>query len=285
MFTHDKFVEGQSYDLRKYLVEVTPIKTPFTNLLLGKSVKASNPVMNWITQEINENAAVTLPEGADAPNPVDDAATPFSNYTELIGATATVSNTAQYSSATGISNLLMTEVDRKSKALKLRIEDKLINGVKSYDSATKTYKTDGILAQIASDNKVTHTDFTEDKFLDTIEKLYDAGAGEDMVCYLPARMKLALNGFTQFQHFAKDKFAGVDVDVYVTPFGNVKFALTEKINNKLFIVNPGYLELGELIPFHAIVQPQSGSKQSIYLETQLGLKLLNPLAAASFAIE
>src|SRR5690606_30944747 len=107
MFTTEKFVEGQSYDLRKYLVDITPNKTPFTNLLLSKTVKADNPVMNWITVAINENAAVTMPEGGDAPNPVDDATTPLSNYCELIGATATVSNTAQYSSALGIADLLM----------------------------------------------------------------------------------------------------------------------------------------------------------------------------------
>jgi hypothetical protein len=106
-----------------------------------------------------------------------------------------------------------------------------------------------------------------------------------MVCFLPARMKLELNGFTNFQHFAKDKMAGVDVDVYVSPFGNVTFVLTEKIKDKLFIVNPDYLELGELIPFHAQVEPVSGSKQSIYLEWQGGLKLLNAKAAASFSIE
>lgn len=285
IFSTDKFVEGQSYDLRKYLVDVTPQKTPFTNLLLTKTVRADNPVVNWITVAINEDAAVTLAEGADAPTPADDTATPLSNYCELQGVTATVSNSAQYSSATGITDLLMTEVDRKTRSLKLKIENTLINGTKSYNSSTKTYTTDGILAQIHSGNKVTDAAFTETKFLDTIETIYNAGAGEDMVCFLPARMKLTLNGFHEFQWFAKDRMAGVDVDVYTSPFGNVNFALTEKITNKLFVVNPSYLELAELIPFHGIVQPVSGSKQSIYLETQYCLKLLNPKAAASFEIE
>jgi hypothetical protein len=284
IFTTDKFVPGQSFDMKDVLIQTTPVKTPFSTLLLNKTVKANAVNMEWIEEAINENAAVTLGEGADAPDRVDDTLAPLSNYCELIGATASVSNTAQNSSAIGVSDLLAKDVANKTKAIKLKIEDRLINGVKGFTAATKTYTTAGILNQIHADNKVSHTEFTEDKFLETIEKIYNAGASANMTCFLPAKMKLKLNGFTNFQHFAKDKMAGVDVDVYVTPYGNVTFVLTEKITDKLFITNPDYLELGELIPFHAQVEPVSGSKQSIYLEWQGGLKLLNAKAASSFEI-
>lgn len=284
MFTTDKFVAGQNIDLKDVLIQTTPVRTPFTTLLLGKTVKAEGITMNWIEEAINEGAVQTLGEGADAPNRVDDTLSPMSNYCELLGATASVSNSAQYSKAIGISDLLAKDVHNKTLAMKLAIEDRLINGKKGYTSATKTYKTGGILEQIHADNKVSNATFTETKFIETIEKLYTAGANGDMVVFLPAQMKLKVNEFKNFQYFAKDKMAGVDVDTYVTPFGNVRFTLTEKIANSLFIVNPAYLELGELIPFHAQVEPVSGSKQSIYLETQLGLKLLNSKAGASFTI-
>ncbi|GGG16206.1 SU10 major capsid protein [Paenibacillus aceti] len=283
-FTTDNFVPGQNIDMKDVLIQTTPVKTPFTTLLLNKTVKATSPTMNWIEEAINEAAAVTLAESADAPDRVDDSLEPMSNFCELIGVTAAVSNTAQHSSAVGIGDLLAKDIANKTKAIKLAIEDRLINGVKGFESATKTYKTDGILEQINTANQVTNATFTETKFLETIEKMYNAGSGDNMLCYLPAQMKLKLNDFKNFQYFAKDSLAGVDVEEYVSPFGRVRFVLTEKITNKLFVVNPEYLELGILIPFHGQVEPVSGSKQSVYLETQFGLKLLNSKAAASFAI-
>lgn len=284
MFTTDKFVAGQNIDLKDVLIQTTPVRTPFTTLLLGKTVKAEAVTMNWIEEAINENAVQTLGEGADAPNRVDDTLSPMSNYAELLGVTASVSNSAQASKAIGIGDLLAKDVANKTLALKLAIEDRLINGQKGFTSATKTYKTGGILEQINATNKVTNGTFTETKFLETIEKLYTAGANGEMVVFLPAQMKLKVNEFKNFQYFAKDKLAGVDVDVYTSAFGSVRFVLTEKIQNGLFIVNPSYLELGELIPVHGQVEPVSGSKQSIYIEWQGGLKLLNSKAAASFTI-
>ncbi|MEA5023927.1 hypothetical protein SDC9_15175 [bioreactor metagenome] len=284
MFTQDKFVTGQSIDMKDVLIQTTPILTPFTTLLLPKTVKAENATLNWIEEAINENAVVTMGEGGDAPSPVDDTLTPKSNYCQLVGATATVSNTAQYTNAKGISDLLAHEVVKKTKAMKIGMENILINGTKGYTSATKTYTTDGILAQINAANQVTNTTFTKAKFEEVVGKMYDAGVNDEMLCFIPASMKITLNGFNNVEFLARDMFLGFDTERYVTPYGIVTFVLSEKLNNKLFVVNPNYLELAELIPFHATPQPVSGSKQSIYLETQFGLKLLNSKAGASFAI-
>ncbi|WP_273484741.1 DUF5309 domain-containing protein [Desulforamulus ruminis] len=284
MFTQDKFVAGQSIDMKDVLIQTTPILTPFTTMLLPKTVKAENVTLNWIEEAINENAAVTLGEGADAPNPVDDTLSLISNHCELIGVTATVSNTAQATTAKGISDLLAHETIKKTKAIKMKMENILINGTKGYTSATKTYTTDGILAQINPANQVNNTSFTKAKFEEVVGKMYDAGVNDEMICFLPAQMKISLNSFSNVEFLARDMFLGFDTERYVTPYGIVTFVLSEKLNNKLFIVNPNYLELAELIPFHAVPQAVSGSKQSVYLETQFGLKLLNTKAAASFAI-
>ncbi|HZK44104.1 MAG TPA: DUF5309 family protein [Syntrophomonadaceae bacterium] len=284
MFTQDKFIEGQSIDLKDVLIQTTPILTPFTTLLLPKTVKAENVTLNWIEEAINENAVMTLGEGADAPNPVDDTLELLSNYCELIGATAVVSNTAQSTNAKGISDLIAYETVKKTKAMKLKMEDILINGVKDYTSATKTYKTDGILAQINEDNQVTNATFTKAKFEEVVSKVYDAGVSDEMICFLPASLKVKLNEFNNVEFMARDMFQGFDTELYVTTYGRIRFVLSEKLDDKLFIVNPNYLELAELIPFHAVPQAVSGSKQSIFLETQFGLKLLNSRAGASFAI-
>ena len=60
MFTSDKFLDGQSIDLKNEIIELQPQKFPFSTLLLSKAVKANNPVMSWITEEINPDSAKTL---------------------------------------------------------------------------------------------------------------------------------------------------------------------------------------------------------------------------------
>ncbi|WP_346200134.1 DUF5309 family protein [Caldifermentibacillus hisashii] len=285
MFTHDKFVEGQSVDLKDVLIQTTPIITPFTTYMLNKTVKATAPEVSWIEEEINLLSAKTIAEGGNAPDYVGDGSELLSNYLELVGATATVSNTAQHASAVGVSDLMAKEVANKTKAIKMYIENILINGQKGFDSVTKTYKTGGILEQIHTDNKVTGADLTPDTFESVLEKLYNAGVNDNMTVFLPASMKQKINKFENVTFLARDKELGFDTEVYSSVFGQVRFILAEKLGaNKLFVVNGDYLEMPVLIPFNGKQEPVSGSKQSIYLETQLGLKLLNRKAAASFEI-
>jgi len=283
IFTSKDFAVGQNYDLKDVLVEVNKKQNPFTTFLLSKTVKATSPQVHWITEEIADSA-VTLAEGGNAPEFKKDTLAPRDNYLEIFANLASVTNTAQYSTAKGISDLLAHEVDKKSKAIKRRIENRFLHGTKSYDSVTGTYTTDGILTQINADHKVTGA-LTGDAFEEMIGKLYDAGVSDNLICFLPARMKKALNETGVVQHFAKDKFLGFDIDEYITTFGTVRFALCEELgNNKMFVVNPDYLEMPILIPFHAQVEAVSGSKQSVFLETQAGVNLLNDKAAASFEI-
>ncbi|KQL55388.1 hypothetical protein AN964_05960 [Heyndrickxia shackletonii] len=283
MFTSKDFVVGQNYDMKDVLIEVNKKQNPFTTFLLSKSVKATAPQVHWITEEIADSA-VTLGEGGNAPDFKKDTLAPKDNYLEIFANTAVVTNTAQYSTAKGISDLLAHEVDKKSKAIKRLMERKFLHGVKGYDSATQTYTTDGILTQINADHQIKGA-LTGDAFEEMIGKLYDAGVSDNLIVFLPARIKKALTESKVVEHFAKDKFLGFDIDEYVTVFGTVRFALCEELgNNKMFAVNPDYLEMPVLIPFHGQVEAVSGSKQSVFLETQAGVNLLNDKAAASFEI-
>lgn len=286
MFNSQDFVPGQSFDMKDLLIEVNKKQNPFSTLLLSKSVPASAAHVQWIQEEINEASAVTMAEGGDAPAYQKDNLGSKENWLELIGATASVTNTAQASNAIGISDLLAHEVTKKSKAIKRQFENRFIHGTGGgYKAASKTYKTNGILSQIHADNKVTDTALTVDTFESTIEKLYNAGVSDNMICFVPAKLKKQINAFDTVEHFASEKFLGFDMDTYITVYGNVSFVLCEGLTEQLFVVNPDYLELAQLIPYHATVQSVSGSKQSVYLEAQQGVKLLNEKAAASFSVE
>lgn len=284
MFTQDKFLEGQSVDIKDVLIQTTPIVTPFSTFLLGKGVSASAPKVSWIEESINLDSAVTMAEGANAPDYVADSSEMLDNYLEIFGATATVSNTAQASNAIGINDLLAKEVANKTKAIKMRIEDRLINGTKGFTAGK--YTTGGILEQIHADNKITGATFDKVAFEEVLASQYHAGTNDNMIVFLPASMKMKINEFEDVVFMARDKTLGFDSEVYSSVYGQVRFVLSEKVGqDKLFVVNGDYLELPTLINFNATKEPVSGSKQSIYLETQLGLKLLNRKAAASFTIE
>lgn len=277
-------IEDKVIDLRDVLVEVNKKQNPFTTFLLSRTVKASAPLVSWIQTELADSAT-TIAEGGDAPKYTKDGNELKRNYLELFANTATVSNTAQYSSHHGISDLLAKEVDSKTKAIKRLVERKLIHGKGSYDAASGTYYTSGILEQIDADNKVTGGVFDDNAFEAVIEKLYNAGVSDDMVAFLPASMKRDLINSTTVVHLAREKWLEFDVDVYSTVMGQVKFILTEELGKgKMFVVNPEYVEMPVLIPLHGQVEPVSGSKQSVFLETQLGISLLNEKAAASFEI-
>lgn len=285
MFTHDKFAEGQSVDLSDILVETVPVVTPFSTFLLGKTTPATAPEVSWIEETLNKNSAVTLAEGADAPAATEDTSAIRSNYLELIADTATVSNTAQASNARGINDLLAHQVANRAKAIKFRLEDKLINGVKGFSGGV--YQTDGIFSQIDAGNKVTIAGgtLTEDAFNEALQKMYEAGVNYNMTVFLPANLKKVVNTFDDVTFIARDRELGFDAEIYTSVFGQVRFVLCEGTGaSKLFVVNGDYLELPQLIPFHGVMQPVSGSKQSIFLEQQAGLKLLNAKAAASVEV-
>lgn len=283
MFDSQKFVAGQVVDMKDVITTVTPVITPFSTLLMNKTTKAEGPKISWIEEEISDSA-VTQSEGGDAPAHVDDQLSLLDNYCEIFAATATVSNTAQASSAKGISDLLAREVMNKTKSIKMRLEDKLINGTKGYNAATKVYTTGGILEQIHADHNITGATFDKAAFEETLSALYHAGVNYNMTVFLPASMKVLVNGFDNVDFLARDKFIGFDTELYASVYGQVRFVLSERLNNKLFVVNDDFLELATLIGFGGTPQPVSGSKQSVYLETQAGLKLLNRKAAASFSI-
>lgn len=271
-------------DMKDVFVEIGKKNNPWTTFLLSKAVKATAPLYGWVQESINDSA-VTMPEGGDAPAYVGDNKVPKQNFLELFGVQATVSNTAQASSIDGITDLLAKEVDSKTKSLKRRVEDKLLHGVGSYTTSTGTYNTAGILEQIDTTHKLTGAAFNDVEFEKMLEKLYDAGVSDNMVCFLPAAMKKELINSTSVVHLAREKWLEFDVDVYSTVFGTISFVLCEGLGTKTaFVVNPDYMELAVLIPVHGQVEPVSGSKQSIYIETQLGCVLLNERAASSFTV-
>ncbi|MGE8079248.1 SU10 major capsid protein [Peribacillus loiseleuriae] len=285
-FTTENFVPGQSFDIKDTLILANPKISAFSTFALGKAVPAKNPTVKWIEETINETSAVTMKEGGDSPNHVNDDADLMENYLELFGATAQVSNTAQASEAIGIEDLISKDMAAKTEAIKRRIEQKFLYGVKGFTAGK--YETAGIFNLVNSSNAI------EDKtasispamFEILISKVYDAGVSYNLVAFMNAHTKQMINQFANVTYLGKDKFQGMDTSVYSTAFGDVSFIDTPAMKTKdILILNPDFIETSVLIPFTGTVQGANGSKKSVYLETQLGIKLLNSKAAATLTFK
>lgn len=283
MFTTQNFVTGQVLDLKNELILANPKATPFTTFMMSKEVGAQSPVVSWIEETINDASATTIAEGGNAPAHENDSSALMENYLELFAAQALVSDTAAASNAVGISDLLSKDVAMKIESIKRRIENKLLYGMKAY--ANKKYETGGIFNQIHADNKVTNTDLTATKLEETLSKIYDAGVSYNMLAFCSAHMKNEINQLGAVTLLGRDETLGFDATVYSSAFGDITFVDVPMMNrDDLLIVNPDFLELATLIGFMGRPEPVSGSKQAVFLQTQLGGKLLNSKAAASFII-
>lgn len=278
-FTTENFVAGQSFDIKDTLILANPKVSAFSTFALSKTVPAKNPTVQWIEETINEASAVTMAEGGDSPTHVNDTAGLLENYLELFGGTAQVSNTAQASEAIGISDLISKDMAMKTEAIKRRIEQKLLYGTKAFTGGK--YEMDGIFNLVNATNKI-DAELTPMAFENLIAKLYDAGASYNLVAFMNAHTKHRINGFANVTYLGKDKLQGMDTSVYSTAFGDVTFIDTPAMKtNDIVLLNPDFIETPVLIPFTATVQGANGSKQSIYMETQMGIKLLYSKAGAT----
>ncbi|WP_025843741.1 DUF5309 family protein [Brevibacillus agri] len=283
MFTTQDFVTGQVLDLKNEIILANPKATPFTTFMMSKEVDAQSPVVSWIEETINESSATSIPEGGDAPAHQKDDSGLMENYLELFAAQALVSDTAQASNAVGIADLLAKDIAMKTEAIKRRIEVKLLYGTKVY--AGGKYETAGIFNQIHANNKVTDTALSATKLEETLSKIYDAGVSYNMIAFCSAYMKNEINKLGVVTLLGRDQQLGFDTNVYSSAFGDITFIDVPMMDrNDLLIVNPDFLELATLIPFQAKPEPVSGSKQAVFLQTQLGAKLLNSKSAASLKI-
>lgn len=286
MFKTSDLLEQQSIDLKDVIIEANPQQTPFSTFAMSKAVKAGNPIVNWIEETI-EDSATTIAEGGDAPAFVKDTSEPMSNYLELFASTATVSHTAQASEIAGINDLLLREVEKKTKSMKRYIEQKLLYGEKAF--ANDKYETSGIFEQINASNRHKVPSLSaigESSFQDLLSSVYDAGVGYNLIAFMNAHTKNQLNKLASVTYIGTDKQLGFNADRFTTAYGEAYFVDVPNMKaGDIVVVNTDFIETPTLIPFQAIPQAQSGSKTSVFLQTQLGIKLLNSRAAASLRVE
>lgn len=289
MVTTSNFAQYQSIDLSKEIALLNPKRTPFLSYLMqnGKTTKAISNIVNWYEEELNTTAVQTLKEGADAPTDVQDTTSLMSNYTEILSATAKVSETAQASTVVGIDDLMAREINKKLSLLKDAIENKIMLGTKTAATTTDGQKMDGLLNMINSSNVVSGgTVITLTNFEDLLKRMYDSKTNDNMVCFLSDVQKKAIDQFSDVQYMATDNFLGFACQKYTSNYGDVTFVLTPSLSNakSVVVVNPDYLELPELRAANVVDLAKTGDSISKMVVWEGALKLLNSKAAAKLVL-
>jgi hypothetical protein len=253
----------------------------------GKTTGAVSNVVSWMEETLSTNSVQTLKEGGDAPADVDDATSLLQNYTEILSNTAKVSNTSQAVNATGITDMMAREVNKKLSLLKASIENKIMCGTKVAPTSTAGAQMNGLINLINSSNVVNSgSSLTVSNFNSGIKALYDSGCNEEIVCFVPDVYKVQIDGFMDVKYLAKDNFLGFTCDKYHTNWGDVTFVMTPSLSSakSIVFVNPSYLELAELRKAQAIDLAVTGDSQSKMLVWEGSLKLLNSKAASKIVL-
>ena len=202
------------------------------------------------------------------------------------GRDATDANTAgtDVSSATNTRGQVTTDSERAMKSAAAMIDDghkvHLVPKIKSETVASGAATAD---AHIEVD--ATYTEKLEDsadwegKLLDLHETLFEAGSDAD-VCMIPPGMAQIVAGFMDAGTRRRD--AGMSrevvnvVDIYISPYGTVKFVINRHQNPKAaFLLDPSMWRSMVLRPFTRTLLAPTGDHTKHFLVGEYSLKNMN----------
>ncbi|MEU2589658.1 DUF5309 family protein [Alkalihalobacillus sp. NPDC078783] len=278
------YTTHQNIDMHQQIIDLNPERTKFLNFLLTKQEKATSPKVYWIEEELSD-AAETIAEGGDAPDFVKDSPKEIDNHLEIFSATASVSTTRQESVGVGIQDEMAREVAKKASSIKRLAEKKLLYGNKRFAQGKR--ETNGIFNQVDPTHQFTGQ-LTAETFDQTLLALYEAGVNYNMQVFCSAHVKNIIDKFdeSKVRHLTADKMYGYTIDRYSTAYGDVTFVDVPGMNrDDLLVLNDEFVTLPVLYGLKGSYLGKKGSLDSFFMETQMGVKLLNRKAAATFKIE
>lgn len=304
--THSSYDEaiatgGNREDLSDVVWDVTPADTPLLSAIKKNKATATNH--EWLTDALTTAQANANLEGDANTTAADPASrTRLGNYTQIMLKHSVVSHTQEaVLKGGGIKSEEAYQMTRRMRELKTDIEHALI-GV----SNAKVGGAEGTAREMASldtylANGVAGTEFaaatsanptgdgtdvpnkgggdralSETIFANTLENLYtNSGGNQNIMAIVPAAQKTVISSFTASSTryvTTDDKKLVASIDVYDGDFHTVKVVPDRFcIAGSVFLVDPEYLALSELIPTTSYDLAKTGSnkRKEIYWEGTL----------------
>lgn len=226
---------GAKEDVSDIISTLTPTKTPFQSVI--GSDTCDNTLFQWQEDELRAVQANAQVEGFTAADATLTPTVMRSNYTQILEKTIKVSGSADKRSTYGRAKESAYQMAKAMKEVKRDLEHAMVGlgqAATAGDSATArlfaSYSSQ-IDASMLVKTGAVGTAITEAKLLEALQKQWAAGAEPDTVM-VTADDSLVIAGFTNasgrnrtINNGSKDKAIVNAVDLYVSPFGEVKVVL------------------------------------------------------------
>lgn len=221
----------ENISLAKEIGLIAPLDTPLATLLManGRVKDATGKVYTWREKTLDNQAVITVAEGADASNFVNGIRAEMNNALEIFMKSVSVSGTAQ---ATGIvGDLFSSEVNDRLAELKVNVEKRLISGTKDDGSVSGVRKMDGLLSFVHTDNVVngaTLNVVTEKEVKSLARQLWEQGVTSGQIyAIVNADIKEQIDDLykDKYNYAAKTNEFGLVVNTIDTNYGTLNFIL------------------------------------------------------------
>lgn len=247
MFKSTNFTNAELVNLSKEIAVVGVDYTPLTSLLLakGKVEKATSTIYTWRERSLVHDEDISAVEGEDTTVFVESGRRELNNVLEIFKKGVSVSGTAIAMQ----SNQLNAEVSDRLLELKINLEKKLINGIRS-DGSTAPFKRQmsGLIEFADPANAVNVTGaVTEDDVKQAMRNLWNQDLAEGTYYALTnADIKEQIDNIYKDRYSYQHKTTnfGLVVDSIETNYGTLNLILSKHVPaDKMILFNDAYINL------------------------------------------
>jgi hypothetical protein len=280
---------GIKEDVSDVISNITPTKTPFQSMIGSEKVNAT--LFEWQEDSLRDEADNKKVEGHTA---VDTARTPTvmrTNRTQILADTIKVSGTADVVSTYGRAKESAYQMAKVAAELKRDLEFAYVGiGVNAAVTGDSTTAREMASAFSMIDSTMrtftggTSTPVDEADVLTMLQACYNEGSDPDVLMVTPTN-SLEIADFAVGSSKTRDfgnlsKVVNV-VDVYVSPFGEVKVVLNRFIKAKHTLVfDPEMWSKATLRPWTRETLAKTGDNVQMLLVGEFSLKHKNFFASA-----
>lgn len=295
-------VVGKKEDISNVISNISPTAAPFTTSTAEESI--DNTLFQWQEDALAAvNLANAAIQGADATETAAVATVMRQNYTQILQKTLKVAGTTDAVARYGRAKETAFQLGKFSAEVKRDLEAIMTSAVQVavVGSNVAASKMAGFSAQVAAANIVktinggtvlgtatTGTPMTEVQFVSALQLLYSAGA-EPKLVLIPPGESVSIAAFasaagryrTLDTGSAGDKKIVNAVNLYVSPFGEVKIAMSrfqEAYDHLIF--DPSMWKRCVLRPWSRETLARAGDATKMQILGEFSLKHKNQLASA-----
>ncbi len=283
---------GLAEDVSDVISNISPTKTPFQSSISSEKISAR--IHEWQEDTLASVADNKAVEGFTASEATLSATTLRSNYSQILQKTIKVSATADAVKTYGRAKETAYQLAKAGEEVKRDLENAMVglDNDKVAGDATTAREMASALFMIASGNAiVTDSDgttttanvegpLTEANVLTLHSTLYTAGADPSILMIKPADATIVANfaasSGTRTRDFATGKKVVNAVEVYVSPWGELKIVLNRFLNTDFaFMYDPENWRKLTLRPWTRTMLAKTGDNEMHMLVGEFSLKHTN----------